>query len=108
MVLETISRTEGEYTMGRLIDADALMEKFAHPPELMYTNVVMDEIRSAPTIDAAPVRHGRWIGCHHHWAWLVCDQCNEKMLVRKSNHGYIQTFPHNFCPNCGAKMRDGD
>lgn len=34
----------------RLIDADALMEKFAHPPELMYTNVVLDEIRSAPTI----------------------------------------------------------
>lgn len=40
--------------MGRLIDADALLKKFAHPPELMYTNVVMDEIRSAPTV-------GGWI-----------------------------------------------
>lgn len=38
----------------RLIDADALMEKFAHPPELMYTNAVVDEIRSAPTV-------GGWI-----------------------------------------------
>lgn len=38
----------------RLIDADALVEKFAHPPELMYTNVVVDEIRSAPTV-------GGWI-----------------------------------------------
>jgi len=74
----------------------------------VHTNAVLDVIRSAPTIDAAPVRHGRWIGWHHHWAWLICNQCSEKMLVRKSNHGYIQIFPHNFCPNCGAKMRDGD
>lgn len=61
-------------------------------------------MEDAPAVDAAPVVHGRWIGWRHHWAWLVCDQCNEKMLVRKSNHGYIQQFPHNFCPNCGAKM----
>lgn len=37
-----------------LISRGALMEKFAHPPELMYTNVVLDEIRSAPTV-------GGWI-----------------------------------------------
>ena len=33
-----------------MISRKALLEKFAHPPELMYTNVVMDEIRSAPTV----------------------------------------------------------
>lgn len=38
----------------RLIDADALVEKFAHPPELMYTNVIVDVIRNAPTV-------GGWI-----------------------------------------------
>lgn len=38
----------------RTIDADALVKKFAHPPELIYTNVVVDEIRSAPTV-------GGWI-----------------------------------------------
>lgn len=38
----------------RPIDADALVEKFAHPPELMYTNAVADVIRSAPTV-------GGWI-----------------------------------------------
>ena len=38
----------------RMIDADALVEKFAHPPELMYTNAVVDGIRSAPTV-------GGWI-----------------------------------------------
>ena len=37
-----------------LISRKALLKKFAHPPELMYTNVVMDEIRSAPTV-------GGWI-----------------------------------------------
>ena len=38
----------------RPIDADTLLKKFAHPPELIYTNVVLDEIRSAPTV-------GGWI-----------------------------------------------
>lgn len=33
-----------------LISRKALLEKFAHPPELIYTNVVVDEIRSAPTV----------------------------------------------------------
>lgn len=37
-----------------LISRKALLQKFAHPPELMYTNVVMDEIRSAPAV-------GGWI-----------------------------------------------
>jgi len=66
--------------------------------------IITDLVNGIPAVDAAPVVHGSWLGWHHHWAWLVCDRCNEKMLVRKSNHGYIQEFLHNYCPACGAKM----
>lgn len=65
----------------RTIDADALLKKFAHPPELMYTNVVMDEIRSAPTV-------GGWISVEDELPELatlalVCDASSGKMAVAR-------------------------
>lgn len=97
--------------MDDLISRVAAIAKVEKARKASRTLTGMDFVlmlKDQPTVDAAPVVHGRWVGWRHHWAWLVCDQCNEKMLVRKSNHGYIQQFPHNFCPNCGAKMDGGD
>lgn len=53
----------------RPIDADALVKKFAHPPELMYTNVVLDEIRSAPTV-------GGWISVEDR----LPEECEDVLL----------------------------
>lgn len=76
--------------MARLIDADALMEKFAHPPELIYTNVVVDEIRSAPTI-------GGWVSVKDR----LPDKRGNYLVVRKS-HAYIgiSHFLTNLRDNC--------
>ena len=59
----------------------------------------MHRFVNLPTIEAEPVKHGRWIYDDeaypggNPYGHYVCDQCGE----------YV---PHktNYCPNCGAKM----
>lgn len=60
----------------RLIDADA----YEYPGDLV----------DMPTIDAEPVRHGRWID------GMKCSECPQ-----------VDTTKPNYCPNCGAKMNEG-
>ena len=45
-----------------------------------------------------PVRHGRWIASHDEFC--ACSICKYPVYV-----GWNQT---NYCPNCGAKMDEGD
>ena len=50
-----------------------------------------------PVADVAPVRHGRW-GTHSDRPdSLICSVCNYGFDMWKHD-------PHNYCPNCGAKM----
>ena len=58
-------------------------------------------LKASPTIEAEPVRHGRWEFKHPNgWA---CSECGEWGLMI-DNRGICKS---NYCPNCGAKM-DGD
>ena len=91
----------------RLIDADALLES-GICAEYGYNNNglllipmrdVTNSIRNAPTIDAEPVRHGRWIyGITLNHEWRKCSEC----LVSQDIFGCFT-----YCPNCGAKMDGG-
>jgi hypothetical protein len=84
----------------RLIDANALLD--AMRDEEFQTFVPLDEIDSvidkAPTIDARPVVHGRWV--HDINNLYGCSVClgRENMSHKK---------PRRFCPDCGAKMDGG-
>lgn len=79
----------------RLIDADALQNEYKQSHEgkrLLLIDV-------APTIEPEP-KKGRWMlrnadsGFHTD---CVCSEC-------KSRHA----IGWNFCPNCGASMKEGD
>ena len=109
----------------RLIDADAaksrIIEETAKNSLEMNVNTfvialgfayMFDREDDFPTIDAQPVKHGKWIECDY----------------KKLEHGFIETFPNkgvccsncrtvfrkrdlwikNYCPNCGARMDGGD
>ena len=54
-----------------------------------------ETVRNAPTVDAQPVRHGRWIEPYPYdiWDCYECSCCKEKFDKIT-----------NYCPNCGAKM----
>jgi len=103
-------------SVQRLIDANALIEEIR---ELLYTEnrpsmilnnfstmcfnsaIELAEIKAleAPTIDAVPAVHGRWIyGVTLNHEWRKCSEC----LVSQEIFGCFT-----YCPNCGAKMDGG-
>ena len=106
--------------MARLIDADALHKKFFkefdHNCRLVNKQNVarawqgaMQLLYDAPTIEAEPVKHGKWKAVPNRiliggrvatqgTAW-ECSACNN------SSKQYLPTMK--FCPNCGARM-DGE
>lgn len=105
--------------MPRYIDADAVFrwyvetfseknngERAIQPNEIRFSmNDIRDNLDNIPTIDAEPVRHGKWIerknypGLAYH-----CSECNYKIYGRPYQNTYL-IVPYNFCPNCGAKMK---
>ena len=89
----------------RLIDADRALEivhdqGIAHPNAYHLTNYATLILREAPTVDAVQVVHGRWETNSDRPDTLICSICKCGFDMGKHD-------PHNFCPNCGAKM-DGD
>ena len=79
----------------RLIDADRLLQGY-EDHDFIDTHVVWN----APTVDAVPVRHGKWIfGSTLGHSWMKCSEC----CVSQDG----QTLCFSYCPNCGAKM-DGE
>ena len=93
--------------MTRSIDADAIpwfVEGIGDIPV-----VTREEIDEMPTVDAVPVRHGKWIPHREksreyigtvlinvEYDYWLCDACGYR--VKNGQPMY------NFCPNCGAKM----
>ena len=85
----------------RLIDADAMRQDWVENGKNEYvydTNSVLDSIDAQPTIEAEPVKHGRWLICSDGY-YPYCSECKEEPY-RKNNCD----LP-NYCPNCGARMR---
>ena len=78
----------------RLINADALIIHIVKKYGL--TEIILD-IDEAPTIEAEPVRHGRWIGKPiAGYSTVRCSACGDVFLENNGKWKY--------CPHCGAKM----
>ena len=92
----------------RLIDADALLKTHCNECTLYPNDCLGDDcdsgavihIKEAPTIDAEPVIHGRWIkkrimsiewNCSE--IYYTCSKCNRTIECDSP-----------YCPYCGAKM----
>ena len=93
----------------RLIDADAVLDRYYADWEYHCITMAEDDrqwlrqcIDQAPTIDAVPVVHGRWIPVPS--SDMVTGKAHECSECQKMRFG---SFKPNYCPNCGAKM-DGD
>lgn len=83
----------------RLIDADVLVklvEDSTTEAEWLVSQYNADWIcsmlESAPTIDAEPVKHGRWKG--EGMGDYSCSLCTE----------IVSGNTYNYCPYCGTRM----
>ena len=108
----------------RPIDADALNVRLSTLDRLARSDAqaallgrVFYVVGNQPTVDAEPVRHGRWVKVEVHgyctpggdpvWA---CSECGKGVHVYGIEHGTygadIADDQWVSCPNCGAKMDD--
>lgn len=91
----------------RPIDADALIEilaemqgRCATKAALVQNSKIWQQVKAMPTVDAQPVRHGRWVYA------TTAESVDYEYSC--SNCGYsnfadvIQAW--DYCPHCGAKM----
>ena len=87
----------------RLIDANRLLEvckeAYHYEDSRGKLGYCIDAIKHAPTIDAQPVKHGRWIKGMLDGEGYHCSECR---IWKK----HIATAY--YCQNCGAIMVGGD
>ena len=105
----------------RPIDADAAADKIMRETEIHadeigvggvalmigFARALRDET-DFPTIEAEPVRHGRWIPIEYDsyadgapvWDKYECSECGHE-------HSGEEDTLTAFCPHCGARMDGG-
>lgn len=88
--------------MTRLIDADALKDDILKSAVMIDDRgiqtgyeIAIELIKRQPTIDAEPVRHGKWTVTP---IYIKCSECGESFML----------MPQNYCPQCGADMRKSE
>lgn len=106
--------------MERLIDANELWKQMSELREKRdeESNMTGDRtvcatwndavglIKNAPTIDAEPVRHGKWLYGENESGHdgYYCSQCGEHIRWRYGEEDIDFIRSYNYCPHCGAKM----
>jgi hypothetical protein len=86
----------------RLIDADALIKRMPSVMDMqdVYLPIHFKEllIDDAPTVDAVPVRHGKWIIGDD--GYVRCSVCGQKNPYRNTEVCELTEY----CGWCGARM----
>lgn len=84
--------------MGKMIDADALMEVFQNEYKVSFAEAINEVIDEQPTIEPEQ-KKGKWVQVNEqpyfrkHFHDVCCSECH-----KKGNKNW------NFCPNCGCMM----
>ena len=101
----------------RLIDADQMAideseaylsaqcqikDELARSVNAVVHTKIQRLIADTPTVDAAPLVHGRWIQTDKaDIVWRECSVCGDRRISTWFGKN-VKAF--NYCPKCGAKM----
>lgn len=103
--------------MPRLIDLDEAHERIIkyvcqnicdEPRGCSYCRAsdAIDALYEMPTVDAEPVRHGKWI--HNKWSEMRhdydCSLCGCR--ITGVDPFSLSATAYYYCPECGAKMNE--
>ena len=66
---------------------------------------IMAEVHYMPAADVVEVRHGRWLTTDGYPHRLYCSVCY-KTYAKNAKWVNELDLPTNYCPNCGALMRE--
>lgn len=86
-----------------LIEREALIKAIENdcPEQATYTKKdAIECVLCMPTIDATPVRHGRWEQGDMYDCGNICSECDYDSAYTPCDMRY--------CPNCGARMDGGE
>ena len=96
--------------MTRLIDADALIQIFEADEKALADREFQlaaigaaNTVRKMPTMDAVPVRHGKWKKTSCKWVTYECSECGER-----TDETIMGEPRYVYCPMCGARMVEDD
>ena len=79
------------------INLDGMMA--VSPTGYIHGDTIADMISDAPTIDAEPVRHGKWMPLpYDSGGYWKCSSCETPTEASGANLLY------KYCPYCGARM----
>ena len=91
--------------MTRLIDEDAIPWDVEGVGEIPV--ITKEEIDQMPTVDAVPVRHGKWEYGENESGYdgYSCSKCDGhvKWNYAHENIDFIPQY-YRYCPYCGARM----
>ena len=86
--------------MTEYIEREKVLSKAA-PVEGCFSDMISAyDVAMLPAEDVSPMRHGRWETNSDRPDSLICSVC-------KCGFDMWKHDPHNYCPNCGAKMDGG-
>ena len=91
--------------MARLIDADTaykvLTDYYHHNTDVQHIALTL-ALNKVPTVEAEPVRHGKWIDMAD---FEQCSSCSGTRLKEMQTvYGKAIWIKTPYCPNCGARM----
>lgn len=89
-------------TEKRPIDANnarVVAQRIYSDPVLIHA--ILNTLDNTPTVDAAPVVHGRW-DMATDGDGVVCSVCGTDFCILLN-----ETDGFKYCPNCGARMDGG-
>ena len=94
--------------MAEYIEREKLIEHLKKDPlfDLVERYGITGVIESIPRADVRPVVRGKWIDMGD---FISCSSCNATHLKEfESDYGKAMRLDArtNFCPNCGADMRE--
>lgn len=83
--------------MTEYVEREKVLSKAAPVAGCFSDMISAYDVIMLPAADVAPVRHGRWVTHSDRPDSLICSVCNCGFDMWKHD-------PHNYCPNCGAKI----